>query len=98
MRDLATLGYNQRDVIVLLLGTEVENLVDDIGERRLRRGCSVAKERVHKARFAELVSSGVEGFGDAIGVERQDIARCKLTFAKLAVPFFENAKDGGGCV
>ncbi len=58
----------------------------------------MAKERIHKARFAELVSSGVEGFGDAIGVEGENIAGCELTFADFALPLPENAKNGAGSI
>src|SRR5229473_1766848 len=48
-----------------------------------------------EALFAELFVCGVVGFGDAIGVEGKGVACAKLAFSNLAIPFFENAQDGG---
>ena len=55
-------------------------------------------ERVEEARLAELFAIVIEGFGDAVGVEGEDVAGSDLAFADFAVPLFENAKDGGGGV
>ncbi len=95
---LAAFGEDQGDVVVLLLGAEVEDFVDHGGERGLRGECTMAAEGVEKARLAEFFAIAVEGFGDAVGVESEDVAGRDLAFAKLALPLFENAKDGGGGV
>ena len=55
-------------------------------------------ERIEKARLAEFFAIGIEGFGDAVGVEGEDVAGGEVTFAYFAVPLFENAEDGGGGV
>src|SRR5260221_6921991 len=56
----------------------------------------MAAEGVEEARLAKFLAIRVEGFGDAVGVEGEDVAGGELAFAELAVPLFENADDGGG--
>src|SRR5713226_8094298 len=56
----------------------------------------MALQGFDEALFAELFVCGVVGFGDAIGVEGEGIAWAKLALSNLAIPFFENAQDGGG--
>jgi len=83
---------------VLLLEAEVEDFVDHGGECGLGRERAMAAEGVEKARFAEFLAIMVEGFGDAVGVESEDVAGGDLAFAELALPLFENAKNRGGGV
>ena len=52
-------------------------------------------EGFEKARLAEFFAIMVEGFGDAVCVEGKEVAGHELAFAKLAIPLFENAEDGG---
>lgn len=51
---------------------------------------------MNEAAFAKFFVLVVESFGDAIGIERQSIARVKGAFADFAIPFSEDAKDSGG--
>src|SRR6266478_4211916 len=53
-------------------------------------------EGVEQALFAELLVGGIVGFSDAVCVEGEGVACAKLAFFYLAIPFFENAQDGGG--
>jgi len=76
----------------------VEDFVDHGGERGLRGERAMAAEGVEKARLAVFFAIVVEGFGDAVGVEGENVAGCDLAFAELALPLFENAQDGGGGV
>ena len=93
---LAAFGEDQGDVVVLLLGAEVEDFVDHGGERGLRGECAMAAEGVEKARLAEFFAIAVEGFGDAVGVEGENIAGGDLALPDFAIPLFENAEDRGG--
>src|SRR5260370_27419154 len=56
----------------------------------------MAAEGVEEARLAEFCAIRVEGFGDSVGVEGEDVAGGELAFAELALPLFENTDDGGG--
>jgi hypothetical protein len=57
-----------------------------------------AEERFDESGLAVFVAIFVEGFGDAVGVEGEGVARVKGSFSDFAIPFFENAEDGGGGV
>jgi len=83
---------------MLLLRAEVEDFVDHGGERSARREGAMATQRIEEARFAEFFVFVVEGFGDAVGVEGQEVAGGEMAFANFAIPLFENAQDCGGGV
>ncbi len=55
----------------------------------------MAAEGIDQPGFAEFVAGFVEGFGNAVGVERESVAGAESALADFAVPFFENAEDGG---
>ena len=74
----------------------MEDFVDYRGERGLRGVRVMAAEGIEEARLAEFFAIVVEGFGDAVGVEGEDVAGAEVAFAELALPLFENADDGGG--
>ena len=83
---------------MLLVGAEGLDLVDDCGEKGLGREFGVALEGGDEAVFAELLFGLVEGFGDAVGVEGEDVSCGELAFDDGGVPFFEEAEDGCGGV
>jgi len=58
----------------------------------------MAEEGFDQAVFAEFVAGFVEGFGDAVGVEGEGVARMKRSFSDFAIPFFKDTEDGGGGV
>ena len=76
----------------------MQDFVDDASEGGLRRERAMAAQAIEEAQLAEFVASAVEGFGDAVGVEGEEVAAGKLAFADFAIPLFENAEDGGGGV
>ena len=53
-------------------------------------------EALDEPLLAKLFACGVEGFGDAVGVEGKSVARTELSFTERAIPFFEYAKNRGG--
>ena len=55
-------------------------------------------EGIDRADFAELVAIFVESFGDAVNVEGEGLAGAECALANFAIPFLENAEDGGGGV
>ena len=83
---------------MLFVGGELADVGNDVLEEGLARLRAVAKEGFDQARFAVFVAGFVEGFGDAVGVEDQGVAGVDSAFAQFAIPFFENAEDGGGGV
>src|SRR5215467_5596697 len=87
---------DERDVVVLLVRAEALDFVDNGSEQFLRRKGAMAAKRCDKALFAKFFAGGVEGFGDAIGIESQSVARAKIRFADGAIPILEDAKDRGG--
>src|SRR5438445_9882576 len=58
----------------------------------------MALEGFDEALLAELFIGGIVGFGDAVGVEGEGIARAEAAFSNFAIPILENAQDGGGGV
>lgn len=80
---------------MLFAGGELADVGDNVFEKGLGRLGAMAAEGIDEAGFAELVAGFVEGFGDAVGVERESVARVKRALADFAIPFFENAEDGG---
>ena len=46
--------------------------------------------------LAEFFVVGVEGFGDAVGVEREGVTRAELALFEIALPLLECAHDRGG--
>lgn len=74
----------------------------DVGDDGVEEGLgglgAMAAEGIDQAVFAELVAGFVKGFGDAVGVESEHLAGAEGALADFAVPFFENAEDGGGGV
>ena len=55
----------------------------------------MAAEGFDQAVFAELVAIFVESFGDTVSIEGQGVAGAERALAYFAIPFFENAEDGG---
>src|SRR5260370_38369435 len=53
---------------------------------------------MEEAWLTEFLAIVVEGFGDAVGVEGEEVTGRELAFADFAIPFFENAEDGRGGV
>src|SRR6266404_4392333 len=76
----------------------MQDFGDDGSEGDLRGERAMAAEGVEEARLAEFFTVVIERFGDAVGVEGENIAGREVTFADFAVPLFENAEDGGGGV
>jgi len=87
---------DEGDVVVLFVGAEAPDFIDDGGQGRLRRGSAMALEGIDEALFAELFVGGVAGFGDAVGVEGEGIAWAKLAFSNFAIPILENSQHGSG--
>ena len=83
---------------MLFAGGEVADVGDDGVEERLGALVAVAAQGVDQAGFAEFVMVFVEGFGDAVGVEGEDVAWVDSALADFAVPLFENAEDSGSGV
>ena len=87
---------DEGDVVVLLLRAEALDLVDGGGEDVDGSEGRVLLERGDEAVFAELFFGLVEGFGDSVGVEGEDVAGGELAVDGGGVPVFEEAEDGGG--
>src|SRR6478672_6229484 len=51
-------------------------------------------QRVQEALFSEFLARLVERFDDAVGIERERVARRELTFGNGTIPFFEEAEHG----
>jgi len=90
------LGDDQGDVVVLLVGAEPADFVNDGGEKIAGRKRAVAAQSFHQALFAELLAMGAKCLGNAIGVKRQGVARKKLAFFDVAFPFLERAQNRRG--
>ena len=89
---------DEGDVVVLLVGAEELDLVDDGGEDGLRRESGASLERGDEAVFAELFLGLVEGFGDTVGVEGEEVAGGELALDGGGMPLLEHAEDGCGGV
>src|SRR5229473_2196680 len=88
-------GDDEGDVVALFVGAEALDFANDGSEGGLGRAFAMALEGFDQALFAELFIIRVVGFGYAIGVEGEGIAWANLAFSNLAIPFFENAQNGG---
>jgi hypothetical protein len=79
----------------LFVGREGADVGDYGGEQGVRRVVAVAAEGFYQAVFAEFFVTVVHGFGDAIGIKRQQIAATESRLADGALPGFEDAENGG---
>jgi hypothetical protein len=66
---------------MLLVGGELPDVGDDVLEEGLGGLGAVAEEGFDQAVFAVFVAGFVEGFGDAVGVEDEGVARVDGSFA-----------------
>src|ERR1700733_5982487 len=89
-------GDDQGDVVVLLVRAEALDLVDGGGEDLRGQEFCVLAQSGDEAVFAELFFGVVEGFGDAVGVEGEDIAGSELAVDGGGLPLFEESEDGAG--
>ena len=95
---LANLPNNEGDVVLLFAWIELANVRDNGVNQGCRRECAMTVQGFDQATIAELFAGIIEGFGCAVGVKNQCIAGKKLPFFKSAIPFVEQAEDGGGRV
>ena len=56
----------------------------------------MAAQRVGKTLFAKFLTGRAEGFGDAVGVENENVTGGEAAFRKAALPILEGTQDGGG--
>ena len=91
-------GDDEGDVVVLLVGAEALDLFDDGCEGLAGSPCFVLSQGCDKALLTELFSRRVEGFGYAVGVERQRVPSGDLAFLDRRVPFFEQTEHCGSRV
>jgi hypothetical protein len=90
------LGDDEGDIVVLFVGAEEPDFVDDGCEQGLRREGAVAAQGSDQAIFSKFFAGIVEGFGDAVGVERKGVTGKELALSDLAVPLLEDAENRGG--
>ena len=83
---------------MLFVGGKLAHVGDDGVEEGLGGLARWRRREVDQAGFAEFVAGFVEGFGDAVGVESERVPGAEGALADFAIPFFENAEDGGGGV
>jgi len=95
---LEDFGCDQGDVVVLCMGAVLADVVDNGGNEFAGREGMVAAERGDEAFFAKLFEGGIEGFGDAVGVKGESVARVELALANFAIPIVEGTEDSGGGV
>jgi hypothetical protein len=79
----------------LFVGREGADVGDYGSDQGVRRVVAVAAQGFYQAVFAEFFVTEVHGFGDAIGIKRQQIAATQRGFADCALPSFEDAENGG---
>src|SRR5260370_11564131 len=84
-------GEDEGDIVVLFVGAEALDFVDDCCQRGLRTGFTVALQGFDEALFAELLVSGVVGFGDAVGVEGEGVPCMEVAFRNFTIPILENS-------
>jgi hypothetical protein len=89
---------NESDVVVLLVRAEALDLGDGSGEDLRGWQGGVLLQRGDEAFFAELFFGFVEGLGDAVGVEGEDVAGSEVAVDCGGVPLLEEPEDGGGGV
>src|SRR5207249_9259688 len=71
---------------------ELPNVVNNRPKQGLRRQFTMLSQRLEQALFSKFLSSVVERFGDAVGVERDRISREELAFPDRAIPFLEESE------
>lgn len=81
---------------MLVVGTELPDLIDDRGPQARAGKFAILAQRVNEAMFAKFFALGAEGFSNAVRVEDKGVARRKLAFGHAAIPILKGAEDGGG--
>jgi hypothetical protein len=85
-RIFATLGDDQRDVILPFMSPEPPNILDQRRNQRLGRHSTVPSQHFNQPLLTELLSRAVERFGHAVGIEHQQISREQLPLLQQAIP------------
>src|ERR1700757_5191041 len=88
-------GDDEGDVVMLLVRTELADIIDDRGAQSFGRKLAVPAKRIDEALFAKFFSRRVERFCDSVGVENKSVAGRKLALSQGAIPIFEGAHNGG---
>ena len=69
------MSYDERDVVLLLVRIELADVTDNRVDQGRRRECPMTVQRLDQPMIAELFAAIVEGFGCAVGIENEGIAR-----------------------
>ena len=88
-------GNDERDVVVLFVGAESLDFVQDRSQRGLGRSFSMLLQGFDEALFAELFVGRIRGFRDAIRVEGEAVPRMELAFSNGAIPLLEDTQHRG---
>ena len=73
-------GYDQRDVIVLLMGADLLNFLHHGPEEPMSRQFAAPVQCLNQALLSELLCSNIERFRNAIGVKHERVTRIELAF------------------
>src|SRR5206468_12969481 len=85
-----------RYVVVLFLRAEAPNSIHDCSQQSLTPQFPMLKQCFNQEALAKFFPSIVTGFGDAIRVERKDVAGKELLLPHGAIPFLEESQQRAG--
>lgn len=80
---------------MLIIWVEAPDFAGDGFEGGLAGLISVLTQSLDQGFFSEFVSVTVRGFGDAVGVERENVAGAQVAFSDGGIPVLEQAQERG---
>jgi hypothetical protein len=93
---LAPSRDHERQIITLLSPAELLYGMHQGEEDFAWFPSSVCPQRLEQAMLAKFIVPGVHGFGNPVGINHEQIARCQLSLGDGALPRFKQAEYGCG--
>lgn len=78
---------------MLLVGVETANLVGNRSQRSVAGMVTMLVQALDQRLLSELLAGIVVGFGDAVGVESEQVSRKEGAFSERTIPLLEQAEE-----
>ena len=87
---------DQGDVVELFAGGEAADVTEDSADELVGAQVAMALQGFDEPLFAEFFVPGIGRFGQAVGVDGEQVAGTDATLCQFASPILKQADDGAG--